>query len=282
MNMRLLDSSDEARLERFLVQHRDTSMFLRSNIRRSGLVFRPEPFHAVYVAGFRAGQIAGVVAHAWSGVILFQAPEDTDEMAKACVQRSGRQVTGLIGPLEQVKRARAALGLTSTRANLESDEWLYSLDLSKLVIPPALLNGVVGCRPPLKEEYATLREWRFHYDIETIGSPASDETRKRSARSLDMQIADGDVWVAVKDERPVSLSAFNATLPDIVQLGGIYTPPELRGRGYAKVAVAGSLIAARERGVSRAVLFTSNPSAAKSYDAVGFTRAGDYGLVLFE
>jgi predicted GNAT family acetyltransferase len=66
------------------------------------------------------------------------------------------------------------------------------------------------------------------------------------------------------------------------QLGGIYTPPDLRGRGYAKAAVAGSLMAARDRGASRAVLFTNNPSAARSYEAVGFKRLGGYGLALFK
>jgi len=50
-------------------------MFLRSNIRRSGLTFRPEPFHADYVGAIRDGRIIGIVAHAWSGVILVQAPE---------------------------------------------------------------------------------------------------------------------------------------------------------------------------------------------------------------
>ena len=98
---------------------------------------------------------------------------------------------------------------------------------------------------------------------------------------LDAQIAAGHAWVAVEHGVLVSLAAFNASLPDIVQLGGIYTPPERRGRGYARVAVAGSLVAAREQGVSRAVLFTGGPSAARSYEAVGFRRIGDYGLVLF-
>jgi predicted GNAT family acetyltransferase len=54
----------------------------------------------------------------------------------------------------------------------------------------------------------------------------------------------------------------------------------LRGRGYAKAAVAHSLLIARERGASRAVLFTENPSAARTYEAVGFRRTGDYSLVL--
>src|SRR5437870_6258800 len=78
-----------------------------------------------------------------------------------------------------------------------------------------------SCRPPLNEECATLREWRFNYDIETLGAPASDETRRRATHYLDVQIAEGNAWVAVENDRPVSLSSFNATLPDIVQLGGM-------------------------------------------------------------
>lgn len=282
MNVRLLDSSDESLLEAFLAEHRDTSMFLRSNLRQAGLNFRPEPLYALYVAAIRSGQITGVVAHAWNGMILIQAPEEAGEIAKECVALSGRPVSGFTGPLEQVKTARVALGLESTPATMESDEWLYTLDLSNLIIPSALLHGITACRVPLEEEYETLREWRFDYDVETLGSPASDETRRRSTGYLDRQLAEGNVWVAVENDRPVSLSSFNATLPDIVQLGGIYTPLNLRGRGFAKVAVAGSLIAARERGVARAVLFTNNPSAARSYEAVGFRRVGNYGLVLFQ
>src|SRR5437870_10042142 len=57
-----------------------------------------------------------------------------------------------------------------------------------------------SCRPPLNEECATLREWRFNYDIETLGAPASDETRRRATHYLDVQIAEGNAWVAVENE----------------------------------------------------------------------------------
>jgi predicted GNAT family acetyltransferase len=134
----------------------------------------------------------------------------------------------------------------------------------------------------LPKERDLLCQWRSAYDIETLGSTDSEETRNRAAAALDRQVEEGNAWVAIRDGELVSLSAFNATLPDIVQLGGIYTPPEHRGRGYAKASVAASLVAARQRGASRAVLFTGNPSAARSYEAVGFRRLGDYGLVLLK
>jgi predicted GNAT family acetyltransferase len=179
-----------------------------------------------------------------------------------------------------VREAQAALSLADASTAISEDEWLYGLDLTDTIVPQILQRGVVTARPPRPEEHDLLSAWRLAYDIETLGSTDSPETRERSSRTLDQQIADGNAWIALEGERPVSLSAFNAALPDIVQLGGIYTPPELRGRGYAKAAVAASLLAARDRGVSRAVLFTSNPSAARSYEAVGFRHLGDYGLVL--
>src|SRR2546425_12835478 len=71
-------------------------------------------------------------------------------------------------------------------------------------------------------------------------------------------------------------------LPEIVQIGGVWTPPELRGRGYGRAVVAGSLLAARERNVRRAVLFADprNTAAQRAYLVLGFELVGDYGLVL--
>jgi GNAT superfamily N-acetyltransferase len=282
VNIRILDDSDFSKLEAFLDGHRDSSMFLRANALRVGLVYRDVPLHALYTGVFDGENIIGVVAHAWSGMVLLQSPGEIDELARKCILWSGRKVTGFAGPANQVRRARIALALADAPTKMAEDEWLYALDLSELKIPAALKSGEIICRPPLPEERDLLWRWRSAYDIETLGSADSQETRTRSAANLDRQIADGNAWVALRNGKPVSLSAFNATLPDVVQLGGIYTPPEHRGRCYARASVAASLIAARQRGASRAVLFTGNPSAARSYEAVGFRRLGDYGLVLLK
>jgi GNAT superfamily N-acetyltransferase len=185
-----------------------------------------------------------------------------------------------VGPVEQVRQVRDGLPLEPVRIALDEAEGLYALDLAALVVPEALANGSVVCRPPEPLERETLRAWRLAYAIETLGATDSPEQRSRTAETLDRQIADGHAWIALMDDTPVSLSAFNAALPDIVQLGGIYTPPEYRGRGFAKAAVSASLLAARERGATRAVLFTNGPSAIRVYESLGFRLTGDYALLL--
>jgi predicted GNAT family acetyltransferase len=72
-------------------------------------------------------------------------------------------------------------------------------------------------------------------------------------------------------------------LPDCVQVGGVYTPPELRGRGYARAVVAASLLAARDAGVERSILFTGqdNDFARRAYLALGYEVVGEYGIAFF-
>jgi GNAT superfamily N-acetyltransferase len=282
LELRILDDADAAQLEAFLVQHRDTSMFLRSNARRAGLAFAGRRFQATIAGAFRAGQLVGVAAHGWNGMLLLQAPDGMHDLAPYCVDASRRPVRGLTGPAAQVRQCRRALGLAAAPASLEEAEDLYGLDLGCWVMPARLTTEGVTCRAPLESERDILRGWRHDYEIESLGRRPDDQAaRAQSDAWLDQQLADEVAWVAVAEGRPVSYSAFNAVLPDIVQLGGVYTPPEQRGRGYAKAAVAHSVSVARERGAERAVLFTRNPNAARSYAAVGFQHVGDYGLVLF-
>jgi len=281
--IRLLRSGDETPLEMFLVKHRDTSMFLRSNVRHAGLDFTGQWAGAEYMASFDEDGVTGVAAHCWNGILLLQAPGRADALAVACVDTSRRAVRGLVGPPDQVDAARSALGLTDVRATMDKPEVLYALDLEQHIVPAVSSGGGVTCRAPRPDERASLHAWGFAYDMETLGAPDTPEARRRSADFMDARIDENNAWVAVdRDGRLLSFSSFNAALPDIVQLGGIYTPPELRGHGYAKAAVAHSLAVARERGTTRAILFTSNPSAARTYEAVGFRQIGEYSLVLFE
>ena len=74
---------------------------------------------------------------------------------------------------------------------------------------------------------------------------------------------------------------FNATADDTVQVGGVWTPPALRNRGYGRAVVAGALLTARAEGARRGVLFTAetNVAAQRAYEALGFARSGDWALV---
>jgi ribosomal protein S18 acetylase RimI-like enzyme len=282
--LRLLRPGDEAALDTFLARHADTSMFLRSNARSAGLADRGEPMQATYVAALDGGRIAGVAAHCWNGMVLVQAPDGDHAAAVAgeAVRRSGRTVTGFAGPWSQVVAAREALGLGAAPTAKDSRDELYVLDIARLLVPPDLASGALRCRHPAERELELLVDWRVRFAVEALGATDGPDLRHASTDDVRLQHERGTDWLLLAGAAPVSYSVFNAMLPDIVQIGGVWTPPEFRGRGYARSVVAGSLLAGRKQGIERAVLFAdpTNEAARRAYLFLGFRIVGDYGLVL--
>jgi ribosomal protein S18 acetylase RimI-like enzyme len=282
--MELLLPGDLPALEAFLASHADSSMFLRSNVRRAGLVDEGKPFQATYVASRASadGAITGVAAACWNGLLLLQAPADDGSLARAAAARSPRPITGFLGPWAQITTARAALALPGT-PRMDSREELFALALADLVVPAPLADGRVRCRPPRDDDHELVAAWRVAYCVEALHEREDDALRRRVSGEITSLVARKAAFVLEHDGRAVAFSAFNADLPDMVQIGGVYTPPELRGRGLARAVVAGSLVAARERGVERAILFTGddNVAAASAYRAIGFRVVGDYGIVMY-
>jgi GNAT superfamily N-acetyltransferase len=278
---RVLSDRDSGELEEFLKRHADSSMFLRSNAHETGLEYRGEPLEADYVAAFDDGRIVAVAAHCWNGVLLVQAPVRLEEVVRAAVRHSRREVVGLSGPAAQVRAARQALGMENRPAPKLGHEELFALDLVDLVVPAPLAEGRWICRRPRQDELELLTDWRVGFFLEALhgtDGPGVREACRMEVRFIRERESD---WLLSADGRPVSYSNFNARLPEIVQIGGVWTPPELRGRGYGGAVVAGSLLQARAEGVTRAVLFAERTEAKRAYRRIGFRAVGEYGLVLF-
>jgi uncharacterized protein len=281
--IRRLSPGDETALEAFLAHHPDSSMFLRSNLRRSGLSERDAAYHGTYFAAFAADAMVGAVAHFWNGMLVVQAPSHVEVLAPQVTAASGRKLVGLSGPGDQVKRARIALGLADADTTEDSTDDLFALDLAALRVPAALKEAGLAVRRPAEAELALLTDWSVSFNCEALGFTDSDALRLYCTELIGRLHAESAHFVLAAAGVPVAYAAFNGTLPDMVQLGGVWTPPALRGRGYARSVVAGALLAARAEGVERAVLFTerNNHAAQAAYRSLGFERIGDYGIVIF-
>lgn len=283
-DIRRLSPGDSAALTRFLAAHADSSLFLRSNLQAAGLTYDGRPFEGVYVGMFAGEALLGVAAHYWNGVIVLQAPHDAGALARAAVETSARAVQGLVGPWAQTSAARTALGAERRPTSLNSKEILSRLALSELRVPASLTNGVYRCRRSHPSDIGQLIEWRMGYSAEALHEPDTPANRAKQTPALERAHAAGEIFVLEHADRAVSTCHFNATAGDMVQIGGVWTPPALRRRGYARAVVAGAVLAARTAGVLAAVLFTNedNLAAQRAYAAIGFTPIGDYGLIMFD
>jgi len=279
--VRLLAPGDEPHVEALLAQHPDSSLFLRRNLAAGGVVDREARYHGSWVGAFERDRLVAVAQHTRFGTVLVQAPAHVGAIAALAALASGRAVSGVVGPWTQVRAARAARGFDGLPMRVESHEGLYALSLDALVVPETLTSGRWRCRRASRDDLDVLVDWRVAYNVEANHEPDDPQVRAWSCEEIETGLAERTGFVLEADGDPVAYQQFNAALPDVVQVGGVWTPPALRSRGYARAVVAGSLLVARAEGVPRSVLFTGedNVPAQRAYAALGFRRVGDWGLL---
>lgn len=289
IEIRVLRPGDEAALEAFLLPRIETSMFLLGNMRAAGLVDGDEFLQGTYVAACHGDEIVGVVAHYWNDNLVVQAPVHVGPLCEAAIEASGRRVGGLLGPSEQVEAARNALAvaryaldLAEDTIQLDQSEYLYSLALADLLVPEGLRTGRLAGRRIQPRDVEQVTGWLVAFALESLGEEESPRLWERTRASVERKMEQGMTWILEDGGRPVSTSGFNTTTAEAVQIGGVFTPLELRCRGYGRAVVAASLLDARAEGVESSILFTGvdNLPAQKSYEALGYRHIGDYRLIL--
>ena len=267
---------DRDRLEALLLANLDGAMFPMSNLRAHGLGaggFASDHRHA---ARFWFVDDASMVAVTQEGMLMALLDPSSD-LADLPATLAGLTLTGAVGPAQSVRPALRALGLQDQPARLDEDEPGFALALADLRLPD--LPGAT-LAPASSAPRDLLIDWRAASMVETQGMPP-DEAPALAAQHVRAWLDADSHRVLLHNGQPVALTGFNARLPEIVQVGGVYTPPDLRNRGYARTAVALHLAEARATGATRAVLFAATPAAVSAYLAIGFRPAADVALVLF-
>jgi ribosomal protein S18 acetylase RimI-like enzyme len=280
--IRILNPGDEGALECFLLDHLASSMFLLGNMRAAGLVDRGERYQGTYAAALEGGRVAGAVAHYWNGNLITQAPAHLAALCSAAVKASGRPIRGMLGPEAQVSALEAELDINRDRMQLDESQKLFSLELESLRVPDALQTGQLVARRAEPRDLELLIDWRVSFAIETLGDSDAAVRREAYRDGVVQVLRERRAWVLEDGGRVVAYSAFNTATREAAQIGGVWTPPEWRRRGYGRAVVAASLVDARAEGIGLAILFTGegNLPAQRAYEALGFEYLGRYRVVL--
>lgn len=250
----------------------DHAMFPLSNLDRFGLDGDHEYAPRMWISE-SDGQVTDVLTVGRGGMILPALPAGDWAAAAQCLD--GIRVSGCIGPTDQVRAILAELGLDDSPTILDRDEPHFALELDQLHIP----DGPGDLQPLDAADRDEMIRWRAAYEVEVLGADprAGLDTARRDYEAY---IAADSHRVLLDGDVPLATTGFNATAGQAVQIGGVYTPPPLRGRGHARRAVALHLAEARDKGARRAILFSASPAAEAAYRAIGFERIGDWTLCL--
>ncbi len=136
-------------------------------------------------------------------------------------------------------------------------------------------TGVPGeLRAAVEDDHALLSGWvsEFHREAMPGGRPvdADDLVRRKLTEP-------GLMWVWEDGTRPVSMNWVSHPCGGVVRLSGVFTPPELRRKGYAAALVAATSQYALDAGAERCVLYTdlANPTSNAIYQRLGYRPVSD-------
>jgi predicted GNAT family acetyltransferase len=118
------------------------------------------------------------------------------------------------------------------------------------------------------------------------GGPGSDRADEVIDHRLSSRTAGIFLWE--DDGEPVSLAGWGGPTPNGIRVGPVYTPPELRGRGYATALTAElsrRLLDGRlfEGGRRFCFLYTdlANPTSNAIYERIGYRRVAESAEITF-
>jgi uncharacterized protein len=194
----------------------------------------------------------------------------------ALAQAVDDELPGVVGALPEVEQFAHAWasrnGVTPQRRIAQGVFMLERVDPVEGV-PGAMRKATSADRP-------LLLEWFLAFGIEALPHP--DE--ERLARELDHRLSAADTGVVLwEHDGAVSLAGFGGPTPNGIRIGPVYTPPELRGRGYASALVAelsSNLLAGGRR---FCFLYTdlANPTSNKIYERIGYVRVCESAEIEF-
>lgn len=265
--------ADVSEIDAFLSAHVACAMFPLTNLREHGISGDASTAQSLWLSR-QDGLVTDVLALTQAGIVLPVLPSAT--YAAAARVLAGRGLTGIVGRQDWARGVAQVCNLTGP-FTLNRDEPHFALDLCDLRLP----QGAGQIVPLSQAPEDTIKQWIHAYMIEALDTPKAQADVEVFTR-YDRYVAASSHVVLMDGPQPLAMCGFNARLPHIVQVGGVYAPPALRGQGHARRAIAQHLAQARLAGVRRAVLFAASQAAANTYRALGFSQIGDWTLLLLQ
>jgi GNAT superfamily N-acetyltransferase len=119
--------------------------------------------------------------------------------------------------------------------------------------------------------------------LEAFHREANDYGERDMQRILADRLSYGGLTLWETADGPVSMAGVTRAVAGYARVGPVYTPPELRGRGFGGGVTAAVSQAAKDAGVAGVLLYTdlANPTSNALYQRLGYEPVNDNIHLLF-
>jgi hypothetical protein len=198
---------------------------------------------------------------------------------------AGEKLPGVVGAEPEVQEfAELWTRRTGVAARTNMRQGVYALER----VEP--LPAVAGsARVATEDDRELAVRWWIAFAEEALheGGPG----RERAEEMIDYRLSSRSSGILLWEDygHPVSIAGWGGPTPNGIRIAPVYTPPELRGRGYATALTAelsqrlldGRLFAGGRR---FCFLFTdlANPTSNAIYERIGYRRVAESAEIAFD
>ena len=207
----------------------------------------------------------------WQAVL--SSCDDFAAISVAVEGLAGATPIGVHGPIAAARAfAEAWAAKRGAKERIYLRERVY--ELADVARPHGVPGALRHIRPSDRDH---LIGWLIAFEEETFGERQPRDPGAMVDRALSGEGRRLYVW---DDDGPVSLCGVGGLTPNGIRIGPVYTPPGLRGRGYASACVAATSQGQLDAGRRRCYLFTdvANPTSNHVYQAIGYRPVGDVDI----
>ena len=208
---------------------------------------------------------------------LVVAQPESDSVLDELADAIDEELPGVVGALPEAETFAAAWSAkTGSTPRRQLSTRIFALERVRPV------SGVAGAmRTAVDEDRPLLVDWMRAFGEEALPEEARHEVESMVDHRLGAENAGLVLW---EDGGRVSLAGYGGSTPNGIRVGPVYTPPELRGRGYASALVAELSTMLLAEGRSFCFLYTdlANPTSNRIYERIGYERVCDSTAISFE
>jgi uncharacterized protein len=238
--------------------------------------YKHEPYLAAMVDD---DQVVGVAVRTPPWELVLSEIDDARGVDLVVEDRAAEVLPGVTGPTRMTARF-ADLWSKRTGAAVRLAMQERAFVLAQVLHPRPATGKMRAARPA---DRALLVEWLEDFVDEALAghNPAGDigaiADRWIAGEQRTMQL-----WI--DNGLPVSMAGVGARTPNGVRIGPVYTPRDLRRRGYASNLVARACTAELDAGSRLCFLFTdrANPTSNHIYQEIGFEGVTDIDRWAFD
>jgi uncharacterized protein len=211
-----------------------------------------------------------------------RSPQALEALAGAV---AGEELPGVVGSVPEVETfADLWAAHAGAHARTSMRQGVYSLEQ---VQPPPPVPG--SARVATSDDREVVLRWWIAFGDEVLheGGPGRDGAEAMVDHRLAAETRGFLLWE--DGGETVSLAGWGGATPKGIRVGPVYTPPELRGRGYATALTAelsqrlldGRLFAGGRR---FCFLYTdlANPTSNAIYERIGYRRIAESAEIVFD